>query len=228
MYCSMKLSTFGHVISRHPRNEMTIDNPMALSTDTTTYVLPKALRYHLLHHLLLMKGKTDRHLSDAHRRFKNHFGQPISDVPTFTLGQSVFVDWLQYATLEQLHADEIANTTYSEPMTLTVGPYLIIHVHFHTITIDEDIILNTIFINCKSIAPHPNKDSTHNETIEATEQSRSTSNTQQLPKCLMHLAMKLASMQWIKSITSSGGEQTQKGRPIVWLLRQRRHNRTTR
>lgn len=82
------------MITRHPPGLAIFDRPLALTTGAINDTEPSVLQSNLLHPIAVIRQKTEKKLSAAQSRYKDHHDRYICATVTLTPAQLVYMDRL--------------------------------------------------------------------------------------------------------------------------------------
>lgn len=147
------------MLTRQPHGSLTIDIPTASPTNPFTEKTTEALRTRILTQQASMTPKVFRKLLNSQQRYEHYFDQNVRTLPKFHSGQMINVDSPPLATLPT----EFNAANFNKLLIRSYGPFQILHVTKHILTVGENRIPNIISIDRTRNAPveeiveHPNR-----------------------------------------------------------------------
>lgn len=154
MHRSTNTTSFSLVLSRQPPGPTNFDTPSALSTDAYHETHPQVLQTQLLNRVQGLRSRVDDCLKAAQGRYKQDYDSKVSQIQTITPGQMVFIDRPPLLATPARSAVKMAQSSYNKLIPRTLGPFQVVSVTPHTLTIDENGIHKQVKIDWASAAPN--------------------------------------------------------------------------
>jgi len=148
-----------------------VSSSSALAGTSSDKVPASVMKRQVLERLRTMCDKVDKNARVAQTRYKRYFDHKVHTTPSYNVNEYVYVDLadprLRPASRRTNESEQLANANRYKLMFKKTGPYRIVAVQSHTVTLDEDGINNTVSMDRISRASRPPPAERPSETADA-------------------------------------------------------------
>lgn len=181
IYCSTNTTSFSLVLSRNAPRPTLFSVKRVPHTGISRETNFQVARLTLQETIKALCARPGRNARGSEKRYKRHHHNLGRPVQIFKPADMVFVDRPPLSAPATTSAHAMTKTTKNKIPHRALGPFCVISVQMHTITIEEDSVPNTICIDRGTLPPstplavaqhHMNNTDKHQQELLSSEVSR--------------------------------------------------------